>query len=74
MKDSIIRAVTTSEDDTQLLSVSETLERLGNISKSTLYSLMNRNLLGYMHIGRRRFIPLGALREYVMKSWKESLA
>ncbi|MFI5885680.1 helix-turn-helix domain-containing protein [Streptomyces sp. NPDC051554] len=74
MKDSIIRAVNTSEDDTQLLSVSQALERLGNISKATLYGLMNQNLLGYIHIGRRRFIPLGALREYVLKRWKESLA
>ncbi|MGW0867819.1 helix-turn-helix domain-containing protein [Streptomyces sp. NPDC002611] len=70
----ILNATHGAEDGTQLLTVQEVRKRLGNISKSKVYDLMNKRLLGYIHIGKRRFIPVDAVRQYVMAQWKESFA
>lgn len=73
MNEVILNAAHSAEDGTQLLTVLEARQRL-RISKWKLYDLMNRRLLGYVHIGKRRFIPVDALRQYIMGLWKESFA
>ncbi|MFG2377598.1 helix-turn-helix domain-containing protein [Streptomyces sp. NPDC048504] len=58
----------------QLLTVPEVRKRLGNISKSKVYDLINTKQLKSVLIGSRRFIPVEALRQYVMQLWRESFA
>lgn len=70
MNEVILNATHGAEDGTQLLTVTEARTRL-RISKWKLYDLMNRLQLGYVHIGRRRFIPVDALRQYVQKLWRQ---
>ncbi|MFI9175976.1 helix-turn-helix domain-containing protein [Streptomyces lincolnensis] len=69
----ILNATHGVEDGTQLLTVLEARQRL-RISKWKLYDLIRSNKLKSVQIGRRRFIPVDALRQYVMGLWKESFA
>lgn len=69
----ILNATHDAEDGTQLLTVMETRHRL-RISKSKLYDLIRSQQLKSVQIGRRRFIPVDALRQYVLDLWKESFA
>ncbi|MGW0495780.1 helix-turn-helix domain-containing protein [Streptomyces sp. NPDC003007] len=69
----ILNATHGAEDGTQLLTVTEARQRL-RISKWKLYDLIRSNKLKSVQIGRRRFIPVDALRQYVMALWKESFA
>ncbi|WP_200300818.1 helix-turn-helix domain-containing protein [Streptomyces adelaidensis] len=56
-----------------LLTVREAYLRL-RISKWKLYDLIRSRLLESVQIGRRRFIPADALRTYVQRLSRESLA
>ncbi|MDX2698908.1 helix-turn-helix domain-containing protein [Streptomyces ipomoeae] len=73
MKESIMRAVNTGEDDTKLLTVAQAMEHLGIRSRSKLYDLIlgDNPVLKSIKIGRSRKIPFGAVREYVLQQWKQ---
>ena len=51
----------------QLFSLAETRERLGGISRPTLYELFARGDLASVHIGARRFVTDTALGEYIAR-------
>ncbi|MCX4742792.1 excisionase family DNA-binding protein [Streptomyces antibioticus] len=58
----------------ELLTVREAYKRL-RISKWKLYDLIRSNLLGSVQIGRRRLIPIEAIRSYVQQlQQRESFA
>nr|WP_306490432.1 helix-turn-helix domain-containing protein [Streptomyces brasiliscabiei] len=73
MKESIMRAVNTGEDDTKLLTVAQAMEHLSIRSRSKLYDLIlgDNPVIRSIKIGRSRKIPFGAIREYVLKQWKQ---
>ncbi|HEV3170371.1 MAG TPA: helix-turn-helix domain-containing protein [Actinocrinis sp.] len=59
-------------DRTALLTVREAYLRL-RISKWKLYDLIRTRRLSSIQIGRRRFVPVDALRAYVQQRSQESL-
>ncbi|WP_079085180.1 helix-turn-helix domain-containing protein [Streptomyces dysideae] len=73
MNEVILNATHGAEDGTQLLTTLEARTRL-RISKWKLYDLFRTNQLGSVHIGRRRFVPVDALRQYVQQLWRGSFA
>ncbi len=77
MKESILRAVNTGEDETKLLSVPQAMEHLSIRSRSKFYDLIlgDNPVIKSIKVGRSRKVPFGAIREYVLKEWKrESFA
>lgn len=50
--------------DRLLLTVEEAADRLG-IGRSFMYELLGRGLVGSIHVGRLRRVPLQALTDYV---------
>lgn len=60
-------------EDTQLLTVRETYERL-RISKWKLYDLIHTHKVEAIKIGRRTLIPLRSVETYIRGLWQESLA
>ncbi|WP_189148211.1 helix-turn-helix domain-containing protein [Streptomyces lacrimifluminis] len=57
----------------QLLTVIEAYTLL-RISKWKLYDLIRTKLLDSIQIGRRRFVPMDALRDYVQQSRQRAYA
>lgn len=53
------------QDDSILFSIQQTRERLGGISRSTLYNLLSRGELRLVKIGRRSFITAESLQDFV---------
>lgn len=53
------------QDDSILFSIQQTRERLGGISRSTLYNLLSRGELRLVKIGRRSFITSESLQDFV---------
>ena len=60
-------------DSSLLLTVREAYLRL-RISKWKLYDLLRSRVLISVQIGRRRFIPVEALRTYLQRISRESFA
>jgi excisionase family DNA binding protein len=52
----------------ELYSVEEARFLLGGISRATIYELLNNGELSSVVIGRRRFIPAGAITAFVATS------
>lgn len=52
-------------DTALLLSIPEARDRLGGISNTTIYELVNRGLLTKVNIGRRGFITADSITRYV---------
>lgn len=50
-----------------LNSITQTREKLGGLSRSTIYELISRGDLRVVKIGRRSFIPEESLRTFVEK-------
>ncbi len=48
-----------------LLSIQDAQERLGGLSRRTLFRLIARGTLGSVHVGRRTMIPLASLEAYL---------
>lgn len=48
-----------------LIPVPEAMERLGGISRWTLYRLIRTGELVTVTIGRRRFVPSDAIRDFI---------
>ena len=59
------RAVKRPGIDRDLYKIDEARERLGGISRNTIYELMSSGRLASVKIGRRRFIPSEALESFV---------
>jgi excisionase family DNA binding protein len=59
-----------TDDDLEAVSVADAARRLG-ISRSKLYELIGANEIPTMTIGRRRLVPLSALRHWIEQhtSW-----
>lgn len=49
----------------RLLSVDEARQRLGGISRSAFYTLMNRRQIRTMSIGARRFVPESEVAAFI---------
>jgi excisionase family DNA binding protein len=49
----------------ELYSVEEARSLLGGISRVTIYELLNNGELASVTIGRRRFIPAGAITAFI---------
>jgi len=49
----------------ELYSVEEARSLLGGISRATIYELLNNGELSSVVIGRRRFIPAGAITAFI---------
>jgi excisionase family DNA binding protein len=75
MNDEELRELAHQEapDRTALLTVREAYLRL-RISKWKLYDLIRSRRLASIQIGRRRFVPVDALRAYVLRLTQEPLA
>lgn len=59
--------------ETQLLTpIPGTQERLGGISRTTVYELAKRGDIHLVNIGRRAFITTQSLEEYVARLSKQS--
>ena len=53
------------QDDSILFSIQQTRERLGGISRSTLYNLLSRGELRLVKIGRRSFVTAESLQDFI---------
>ena len=49
----------------ELYSIREAMELLGKISRNSIYSLLRDGRLASLKIGRRRFIPPHAIKDFV---------
>lgn len=52
----------------ELYSIEEARSLLGGISRMTIYELLNGGELASLVIGRRRFIPAGAIAAFIAAS------
>jgi excisionase family DNA binding protein len=51
--------------DKELYSVDEAMDRLGGISRNTIYNLLRDGRLASVPIGKRRFIPAHAIEDFI---------
>ena len=57
-----------------LYSIEEAREKLGGISRNTLYDLLRSGALASTPIGRRRFISAAAIDAFVSRTSTQSLS
>lgn len=49
----------------RLYNIEEARERLGGISRSALYDLLNAGRLRSVHVGKRRFVPASEITAFI---------
>lgn len=52
-------------DKPDLYTIREAMELLGKISRNTIYNLLRDGRLASLKIGRRRFIPPHAIKDFI---------
>jgi excisionase family DNA binding protein len=52
-------------NDKDLYTVREAMDRLGGISRNTIYNLLRDGRLASVPIGKRRFIPARAIDDFI---------
>jgi excisionase family DNA binding protein len=52
-------------NDKDLYTVREAMDRLGGISRNTIYNLLRDGRLASVPIGKRRFIPAQAIDDFI---------
>jgi len=57
--------MTNQETTDHLVSLREACQRLGGISRPTLYKILSAGEIGSVEIGRRRMIPTSDIRAYI---------
>ena len=66
--------MTTDTEQRLLVPINDSCEKLGGISRPTLYGLVNTGELDLVKIGTRSFITAESLRDFVDRRLREATA
>jgi excisionase family DNA binding protein len=64
----------TTDTEQLLVPINDACDRLGGISRPTLYGLINDHELALVKIGTRSFITAESLRDFVDRKLRQSAA